>query len=125
VESSDTFDSILHAARVAREAGDRVGFRQTWDQLAKIWSDCADRQELTRVNVSREMHSVYNMIVGEGNGMPPPMQFTDGDADTLSHDDSQSGLDGIPDLGGLDNANLLDLSDVQGSTVPPPPFWSG
>jgi len=62
------------------------------------------------------MHSVYNMIVGERDAMPPQAPG----ADTLSRDNSHGRLADIPDLGGLDDANILGPSDVQGTTVPPP-----
>ena len=109
VERPNSFDSILRAAKAAREAGDLAGFRDAWSRLAKIWSDYTDRQEKARQNVSRELHSVYNMISVE-NGMRLG-RFVRFAGDTVNaHDDDHY----VPDLDKLDDADVLSRTDDAG-----------
>jgi hypothetical protein len=103
--SCETFDSILYAAKVAREAGDLARFREAWDQLVNLWFDYVNQQDQVRENVSKDIDSIYKMISRQTNTRPPQ---------PFSDEHSRRRLDDIPDLDDLDATHFLTWTDDQG-----------
>lgn len=56
------FSSLLHAARVAREAEDLASFREIWDQVVNIWFDYLNNQEGFQAQVARSIDVVYDIV---------------------------------------------------------------
>ena len=62
----DQFTDWLHAARIAREANDLVGFKEIWDHVVNTWCDYLNNQKEFQSNVARSIDTIYD-IVGTGS----------------------------------------------------------
>jgi hypothetical protein len=70
LEDPNTFESLLHVVKSAREAEDLVRFKEMLKRIVKIWGDYVNKQDQIRDHVTREIKSLYAAIDGETNDIP-------------------------------------------------------